>query len=195
MRWTLVPAASPRPLRHCSTCGIDRPFASSGLFRLNANGRRLDAWLIYRCTACDRTWNRTVFERRVRGDIADDMLEGLEANDADLARRIENDVSRLGALAQDPERRWTVETVVLTTGSQAWTSVRLEIAAPAGGPRLDRLLCNELGLSRRTVVRMAEEGRLLVEAGTADRLRRAVSGSVVLTFIEPGVALLDRAKC
>ncbi|MBW0369617.1 DUF1062 domain-containing protein [Ensifer adhaerens] len=35
-------------------------------------GRRLDAWLIYRCAVCEDTWNRPIFERRNVASVAPD---------------------------------------------------------------------------------------------------------------------------
>ena len=52
-----------------STCGDSRRFRSSGKVRLNANGRKLDAWLIYKCESCDRTWNLPLLERAVVGGL------------------------------------------------------------------------------------------------------------------------------
>ena len=63
------PRTPPQPWLACSRCRDIRPFRCSEKFRLNANGKRLDAWLIYRCGSCDNTWNRPVLERRNRRDI------------------------------------------------------------------------------------------------------------------------------
>ena len=63
------PRTPPRPWLACSRCRGIKPFRCSEKFRLNANGKRLDAWLIYRCASCDNTWNRPVLERRNRRDI------------------------------------------------------------------------------------------------------------------------------
>ena len=59
LHWTLTPAHAPRPLRHCPGCGDQRAFIADapprGLrARLNANGKRLDGWLIYRCPELSR---------------------------------------------------------------------------------------------------------------------------------------------
>ena len=62
VRWTIVPRDCPRPVLACPTCGGDRPYHPSGKLRLNANGKRLDVWLIYKCDECDRTWNRPLLD-------------------------------------------------------------------------------------------------------------------------------------
>src|SRR5262245_34527822 len=85
--WTVVPVSVPTITRHCRCCGGDRAFASSGKFRVNASGRRLDVWLIYRCTRCDETWNRSVHER-VAPQTLGARLEAYYRNDVDEARRV-----------------------------------------------------------------------------------------------------------
>ena len=64
VQWTVTPKFTPQPLRACNRCGAVTPFRSSGKIRLNANRKRIDAWLIYRCTACDKTWNRPILTIR-----------------------------------------------------------------------------------------------------------------------------------
>ena len=51
-------------LHRCGGCGKKQPFVNTGKFRVNANGSRLDVWLIFRCSKCKHSWNLTVYERR-----------------------------------------------------------------------------------------------------------------------------------
>ena len=98
VQWTIVPRTPPQPWLACSRCGEAKPFRSSDKIRVNANGKRLDAWLIYRCTSCDNTWNRPVLERRHVGSVDPLVLTSLQANDPTLARRLAFDAESL--------RRW-----------------------------------------------------------------------------------------
>ena len=86
VHWTVVPKFAPQPWIVCSGCGSLRAFQSSNKIRLNANGRKLDAWLIYKCTVCDKTWNRPIFERRNVRDIDSVVLDALQSNDPDWIR-------------------------------------------------------------------------------------------------------------
>ncbi len=45
----------------CGGCGKKQEFINSGKFRVNANGNRVDIWLIYRCKKCKHTWNLAVY--------------------------------------------------------------------------------------------------------------------------------------
>ena len=83
VQWTLTPKIAPQPWIACRGCGVLKPFRSSDKIRLNANGRKLDAWLIYKCVTCDNTWKRTLFERLDVRDIQPTVLEALQSNDPD----------------------------------------------------------------------------------------------------------------
>ena len=96
VQWTIQPRTAPRPWVTCNRCHAIKPFASSGKFRLNANGRQLDAWLIYRCADCESTWNRPIFERRHVKDIDPAALQSLQSNDMELVRSIAFDAQSLG---------------------------------------------------------------------------------------------------
>ena len=41
-----------RVYHRCGGCGKKREFVNSGKFRVNANGKNVDVWLIYRCSKC-----------------------------------------------------------------------------------------------------------------------------------------------
>ena len=61
--WKIECAGLPTAERHCKKCGAWRAFECSGCFRVNAQKRMLDVWLIYKCPECDDTWNMTVLSR------------------------------------------------------------------------------------------------------------------------------------
>src|SRR5436305_1201432 len=100
VRWTIIPKFAPQPWIVCRGCGGLRLFQSSNKIRLNANGRKLDAWLIYKCTVCDNTWNRPIFERRNVRDIDSVTLEALQSNDPDWIRAQTFNLEALGRKSQ-----------------------------------------------------------------------------------------------
>ncbi len=95
VQWTIKPKIAPRPWLACNRCRAARPFEPSGKTRLNANGRRLDAWLIYRCCSCDSTWNRPIFERRHIRDIDPHTLNALQTNDEAWIEKVSFDLDGL----------------------------------------------------------------------------------------------------
>src|SRR6478735_4032528 len=141
MRWTLAPLTPPRPLLNCSRCGGTRPFRSSGKVRLNANGKRLDAWLIYKCRDCDGSWNRPLFERRNVRDLDPETLGALETSASKWVERRAFDLADLKRSAGrvEPSGESRVEKRTLSEPPPPWSSLEivLEIAAQTA-VRLDR---------------------------------------------------------
>lgn len=163
VQWTITPRTAPQPRLDCSRCRAPRCFRSSGKIRVNANGRRIDAWLIYRCTACDSTWNRPIVERREVSTLDRQLLQSLEANDPDLVRGLAFDAAAL--------KRWTghvqesddvlVTRRVLSESLRPVVLLEIECRVPRPiGLRADRLLASELGVSRSAIQRLAKTARL-----------------------------------
>lgn len=74
-----------RVYHRCGGCGKKQEFVNSGKFRVNANGKSVDVWLIYRCKKCKHSWNLTVFERIRPGRISEELFEAFQSNDAEKA--------------------------------------------------------------------------------------------------------------
>jgi len=162
VRWTISPKTSPRPWIACSDCGCQRPFRSSGKIRLNANGKRLDAWLVYKCVDCDKTWNRTLFERRTVHDLGPSMLEALQRSDPDWVRGQEFDLDGLKRKAKRIEEPpdATIRKEAIRAASN-WTALGIEISAEFPvNLRLDRLLASELAISRSQLHALHDQGKL-----------------------------------
>ena len=162
VQWTITPRIPPQPWLACSRCRGIKPFRCSGKFRLNANGKRLDAWLIYRCVSCDNTWNRPVLERRNRRDIDPLFLHALEANHPQWICRYAFDIASLRNRAERVEEFSDVEIEkhVLSAGSKPLSELEILLAVPVPTClRTDRLLASQLGLSRKRVEDLTEKGR------------------------------------
>lgn len=199
--WTIEAQDIPQPLLHCSHCGKERPFRSSGRFRLNANGRRIDAWLIYKCAICDGTWNRPLLERRSQAAVARTLLEALRRNDPELARRIGFDLADLRQHCAAVEQTDGVTLRKEVASQPERTVLRLEIRLAVPRPpalRLDRLLAKELGLSRTRLQALCA-GKFLVLLPDGPRaLRRSVrDGTRICLDLsrEADAAALTAAAC
>ena len=84
-----------RAYHRCGGCGKKQEFVNSGRFRINANGDRLDVWLIYRCKKCKHSWNLTVYERVRTSKIPPDLYDLFLENDEETAARYGSDVAFL----------------------------------------------------------------------------------------------------
>lgn len=153
-----------------------RAFQSSDKIRLNANGRKLDAWLIYKCLVCDKTWNRPIFERQNVRDIDPAILEALQSNDPQWIRAETFNVEALKRKSQRIDEFPDVEIArEVVREAAVWTTLAIELIVPfPAGIRLDRLLASELNLSRTRLQTLHDEGTLRTNAGRADILRRRI---------------------
>lgn len=199
VRWTITPKIAPQPWLICSRCGKPRAFQSSCKIRLNANGRKLDAWLIYKCVVCEKTWNRPIFERRNVGEIGSAELGALQSNDPNWIRA---EVFNLGALRRKSQRIDEFPEIELSKHvleePRAWTKVEIEVMVPLPtNVRLDRLLAQELGLSRSKLRALHDASVLQVRGNRSDVLgHRVKSGLVIvvdLATLSDGIEALRQA--
>ena len=184
VQWTIVPQMAPQPWLNCNRCGGLKRFRSSEKIRVNANGKRIDAWLIYKCTSCDRTWNRPILERRHVRTIDRRFLMSLHANEPRLARRLAFDAEDLRRRAGHVEE---FDNVVLkdVLSESIMPIRRLEILCTVPEPtrlRVDRLLATELHLSRSRIQSLERTGELIVFNDGSRVLRKAVRDGPCLTI-------------
>ena len=175
IRWTIIPSIAPQPLINCNRCGILKAYRCSGKFRVNANGKRIDVWLIYRCVDCDNSWNFGILERCNRRDIEPARLAALESNDPALARRHAFDVVALrrqvGRVEEFPDVAVRKEVLEGTRESAAVLELRLGLEMSTS-LRLDRLLSGELAISRSRLQALGEKRLLSVDPEGSKALRK-----------------------
>lgn len=184
VQWTIVARTAPQPWLTCSRCRETRRFRSSDKIRVNANGRRVDAWLIYKCTECAGTWNRPILERRPVRTIDPGFLTALRASEPVLTRKLAFDVEDLRRRAGRVEEFDDALVVESVLSESTMPARRLEILCSVPEPvglRVDRLLATELRLSRSRIQRLAEAGDLVVFPSAA-LLRRPVRDGMRLVL-------------
>lgn len=72
-------------IRGCSKCGRKTHFVNTKKFRVNANGNKLDIWLIYQCEECKHTLNLAICERQKVSSIPKEEYQCFLDNDELLA--------------------------------------------------------------------------------------------------------------
>lgn len=176
--WVVMPTCLPTVLRRCPACASGR-FRADGKFRVNANHKLIDAWLLVLCASCGDTAKLTVLERvRVRS-VRPELLDRLHDNDPGLAAELLQDplVRRRNRVALDWDGAWRLD----TGGSDHLdrevidVSVRFAARIPV---RPVRLIAEGCGLSRAEVERLITEGRLV----SAVRLSGRLSGDFTFTL-------------
>ena len=176
--WVVVPTCLPLVLRRCQVCGCER-FRASGKFRVNANHKLLDVWLLALCTACGVTVKLTVLERVNVRSVRPDLLDRLHDNDPGLTAALLQDpvVLRRNRIALDWEGAWRLDTGGSDhlDGEVIDVSVHFAARIPV---RPVRLIADGCGLSRAQVERLIEEGNLV----SAVRLSGTLSGDFTFTL-------------
>ncbi|MGW6733688.1 DUF1062 domain-containing protein [Streptomyces sp. NPDC055013] len=173
-----MPTCLPLVLRRCHTCASER-FRANGKFRVNANHKLLDAWLLVLCTSCGETAKLTVLERMNVRSVRPDLLDRLHDNDPGLAAELLQDpvVQRRNRIALDWDNAWRLD----TGGSDHLdrevidVSVRFAARIPV---RPVRLIAEGCGLSRAEVERLIAEGKFV----SAARLSGKLSGHFTFTL-------------
>lgn len=85
MEYEIVLKDSFKIIRNCPKCGRKTYFQNTKKFRVNANGNRLDIWLIYQCEECNHTYNVSIYERQKACSIPKEEYQCFLNNDEQLA--------------------------------------------------------------------------------------------------------------
>ncbi|MFD8742107.1 DUF1062 domain-containing protein [Streptomyces sp. NPDC059616] len=170
--WVVMPTCLPIVLRRCHTCASDR-FRANGKFRVNANHKLIDAWLLVLCTSCGETTKLTVLERVNVRSVRPELLDRLHGNDVGLTAELLQDpvVQRRNRIALDWTDAWRLDTggSDLLDREVIDISVRFAARIPV---RPVRLIAEGCGLSRAEVERLIAKGKIV----SADRLSGKLSG-------------------
>lgn len=86
IEYEIVPEKSFRVIRNCAGCGKKTFFENTKKFRVNANGNKLDVWLIYQCEKCKHTFNLAIYERQKASSIPENEYSRFLDNDEELAK-------------------------------------------------------------------------------------------------------------
>lgn len=176
--WIVKPVRLPLIRRRCQEC-TSETFRASGKFRVNANHKLLDVWLLALCTSCGTTTKVAILERTHVRSIRPEMLDRAHENDPSLAAELLQDgvIRRRNHIALDWNDAWRLE----TSGSDypedeaIDVSVRFEAQIPV---RPMRLIAEGCGLSRGEVERLIMDGRLV----SAVRLSGKLSSDFTFTL-------------
>ncbi|GAA3124289.1 DUF1062 domain-containing protein [Streptomyces rectiviolaceus] len=176
--WVVMPTCLPAVLRRCHACASER-FRTSGKFRVNANHKLIDAWLLALCTTCGETSKLTVLERMNVRSVRPELLDRLHDNDPALAAELLQDpvVRRRNRIAIDWDNAWRLD----TGGSDHLDSEVIDVSVRFAARipvRPVRLIADGCGLSRAEVERLVTEGRVV----SAVRLSGKLSGDFTFTL-------------
>lgn len=190
--WTIRELGLPAIVKACVTCRSARHHPT-GKFRVNANSKLLDVWMLINCELCDRTSKIPIHERINVRALEHDRLVMFEKNDPAMARHLAMDASLASRAGYrlDWSGTWELETDMpfyeLEHADPAPLEVviRFELPAPI---RVERLLMAGLGLSRSAVRGMVDAGLIRLPMAVDARARE----DFTLFVMTPTTGLADR---
>ena len=163
--WIIEPTESPTVKKNCPKCGEKTNFINSKKFRVNANGKQLDIWLIYNCEHCKSNWNMTLYERINPKSIEPELYEKFLANDEELAETIGFD--RTVHTKNKSELIFSQDNYkvkIRELEEKTLMPEKEEITVRCDYPislRMDKLIADTLGLSRSQVKQQFVDSALL----------------------------------
>ncbi|CAM5405917.1 DUF1062 domain-containing protein [Streptomyces avidinii] len=159
--WAVVPTCLPLVRRRCHACASER-FRANGKFRVNANHKLLDAWLLVLCTACGDTAKLTVLERMNVRSVRPELLDRMHDNDPGLAAEVLQDpvMRRRNRIALDWDDAWRLDTGGSDHLGREVIDVAVRFAAQIP-VRPVRVIAEGCGLSRAEVERLIADGKLV----------------------------------
>lgn len=156
--WVVQYSTPPLALKYCKKCQKKTEHASSGRFRVNAQGKYLDIWLIYKCKNCRTTWNLPLYSRIKPESIDNRLLEQFYSNDGSLALQYAFSTWLLqtnGAEIVLPDYQ------ILGPHPDSGTTVELQITSQYSLPvKVSQILREKLGLSSRELEKLITDSRI-----------------------------------
>lgn len=160
IQWLVRPTGLPLLRRRCLRCPSER-YRVPGKFRVNANHKLLDVWLLALCAGCEETIKLTVLERIPVRAIDPPTLTRFHENDIELAAEVLADpgLPRRAGVTLDWDGAWTIQKTAV--GAAEAEVVDISVLFAQRIPiRLTKLLAAGLDVSRAEVRRLIADGSL-----------------------------------
>ena len=173
--WVIRELGMPAIVKACVTCRSTRHHPT-GKFRVNANSKLLDVWMLINCELCDRTSKIPIHERINVRALENKRLVMFEKNDPALARHLAMDASLASRAGYqlDWNGTWELETDMPFYELEPADPVPLEVMIRYELPapiRVEKLLMAGLGLSRSAARGMVDAGRIRLPMAVDVRAR------------------------
>lgn len=88
---SIIPEKSFKIIHNCSGCKGKTNYINTEKFRINANGNKLDVWLIYQCEKCKHTYNVSIYERQKVSRLSKEEYGLFLENNKELAQEYGRD--------------------------------------------------------------------------------------------------------
>lgn len=171
IEYSIKPVSALKIIRNCAGCGRKTEYVSTGLFRVNANKKLVDVWLIYQCEKCKHTYNLSVIQRMQHSRIPKEQYAAFLKNDEEMALKYGTDLNvfkKNGAEIIPDQLEYQYEKIKELSEKQDGKTgaghIRLILYNPYRLKiRIDKFLPELLDLSRSQVKKLYLERKLHFE--------------------------------
>ena len=183
--WEVKVKNTPLLIKKCSHCDSDR-FYCSGKFRMNAQKKNIDVWLIYRCVKCDNTCNLTLLSRSKPDLIDKTLFHSFSMNDKDTAWKyaFSTEMERKNNLRLDYDSveyevipNTSLEDLLNLSNEVIKIHIKCEFEFDL---KLSSLIRRRFSLSANQVKRMFEDGIITITGNKPPQKHKVKDGDMIL---------------
>ncbi|MBP1950236.1 DUF1062 domain-containing protein [Virgibacillus litoralis] len=180
--YEIIAQETPYIKRNCSKCKTNTEFYCSEKFRVNANQKIVDIWLIYNCIHCEGTWNYPILSRVNINKIDSWLIQKFMNNDKETIWYYAFQINRLRKLCSDVNTDIRYELRKEKLDSQLSNEVTIRLCYKHDfGLRIDKLIAQILGISRSKLNRLSQNGTILLNPNT--NMKSKVIDNLQVTII------------
>ena len=183
--WEVKVKNTPLLIKKCSHCDSDR-FYCSDKFRMNAQKKNIDVWLIYRCVKCDNTCNLTLLSRSKPDLIDKTLFHSFSMNDKDTAwkyafstemERKNNLRLDYGSVEYEIIPNTSLEDLMNLSNEVIKIHIKCELEFDL---KLSSLIRRRFSLSANQVKRMFEDGIITISSNKPPQKHKVKDGDMIL---------------
>lgn len=154
-RVEIIALETPRVLYNCHRCKKTTEFYCSEKFRVNAQQKSIDVWLIYKCEHCDSTWNYPILSRVHTNSIDKDLHQKFMNNDGETAWKYAFQIDQLRKACDEVNTDIPYKLKMEAVDTREEVIKIFLFSKYKFDLRLDKLLKEILGVSRSKLYQMA----------------------------------------
>lgn len=183
--WEIKVKNSPLLIKKCSHCDSER-FYCSDKFRMNAQKKNIDVWLIYRCVKCDNTCNLTLLSRSKPDLIDKTLFHNFSMNDKKTAwkyafstglERMNNMKLDYGSVEYDVINNISIESIASITDDMINIQIKYDSEFNL---KLSSLIRRCFALSANRLKQIFEQGIISISADKPSLKQKVKSGDIIL---------------
>ncbi|MGL5437956.1 MAG: DUF1062 domain-containing protein [Lachnospiraceae bacterium] len=171
--YEIVPEGSCKVIRNCPGCRRTTSYQNTNCFRINANGSKIDVWLIYHCSVCKHTLNLTIYERKQAGQIDRSEYQKFMANNKGLAEAYGRDKRLFASNKAETDCNSMKYRLRLLQGDDelddcGWITIKNPFQLKV---RADKLMAELLCISRSREKELEKSGSIIIDSNDREEIR------------------------